>query len=130
MSKTCYDCGHELLERLIGEEPGLFCPKCCEPIVAVGAENIIKEVIKLQQQQLAAECSKIMLGRLSYHANRRGCTIAEVGLTSEQIYGVAMLQLSGKLPASNVNKLVDALIDMRGMTEDQIHAYCKAHRQS
>ena len=55
--------------------------------------------------------ANIALQHLARLANERGCGLAEVGLSGEQIAGVAALRLGDDISASNAGKLVEKLAE-------------------
>lgn len=55
--------------------------------------------------------ANIALQHLARLANERGCGLAEVGLSGEQIAGIAALRLADDISASNAGKLVEKLAE-------------------
>ena len=56
--------------------------------------------------------SNIVLQHLARLANERGCGLAQVGLSAEQIAAIAVLRLADDISASNAGKLVEKLTEV------------------
>ncbi len=59
----------------------------------------------------AKRCANLLLGRGSAIANERGCTIAEIGITSERLAELAKMLSEGKVNASASAKIFDRVIE-------------------
>ncbi len=57
----------------------------------------------------AKRCTNLLLGRGAALANERGCSIAEVGVTPEQLAGLAKMLQDDKINATAAAKLFDML---------------------
>ena len=59
----------------------------------------------------AKRCVNFLLSRGAAIANERGCAIAAIGLTADQLAGLAKLVDDGKVSASAAAKVFDAMIE-------------------
>jgi len=59
----------------------------------------------------AKRCSNLLLGRGSAIANERNCTIAETGITAEQLGELVKMLTAGEINATSAAKLFDLLTD-------------------
>ncbi len=59
----------------------------------------------------AKRCVNFLLSRGAAIANERGCVIAEIGLTAEQLAGLVKLVDGGKVSASAGSRVFDAMIE-------------------
>ena len=67
----------------------------------------------------AKRCTNLLLGRGAAVANERGCTIAEVGVTSAQLAELAKMLSAGLVNATSAAKVFDRMIETGG-SADQI----------
>ncbi len=59
----------------------------------------------------AKRCVNLMLGRGSAIANERGCAIAEIGISSEQLAELAKMLTAGKVSATAADKIFDKMVE-------------------
>ena len=59
----------------------------------------------------AKRCVNLLLSRGAAIANERGCTIAEIGLTCEQLADLAKMMQAGEITATSAAKVFDKMIE-------------------
>ncbi len=59
----------------------------------------------------AKRCTNLLMGRGAAIANERGCTIAEIGLTAEQLTKLAGMLAGGEVNATAAAKIFDKMIE-------------------
>ena len=62
----------------------------------------------------ARRCTNLLLGRGAAIANERGCTIAEIGVTSAQLSELAKMLADGRVNATSAAKVFDRMVETRG----------------
>jgi aspartyl-tRNA(Asn)/glutamyl-tRNA(Gln) amidotransferase subunit B len=62
-------------------------------------------------------CTNLLLGRGAAIANERGCTIAEIGMTADQLTELVGLLTAGQLSATAAAKVFDKLVASGGSAE-------------
>jgi aspartyl-tRNA(Asn)/glutamyl-tRNA(Gln) amidotransferase subunit B len=62
----------------------------------------------------AKRAVNFMLGRLAATANEKGCSIAEVGISSTQLGELAKLTDEGKINATAADKVLESMIAKGG----------------
>ncbi len=58
----------------------------------------------------AKRCANLLLGRGAAIANERGCTIAQIGITAEQLAELAKMLAAGEVSATAAAKIFDKMI--------------------
>ncbi len=66
----------------------------------------------------AGRCVNLLLGRAAAIANERGCTIAEIGITANELAELANMLAAGEVNATAAAKIFDKVVETRRMPKE------------